>query len=273
MSKKGILAIIVVIAMCLTMVPFTAFAVDETVTVAATYDSVAKTVTISGTAQCSETNQVIVKITHAGSATPDSRDPVDVVDGNYSETLSWATKASNDYLVTVINQDDLTEATTNFSTNVVNTSVTVTVNYDSAAKTITISGTAGCNQVIVKITHAGSATPDSRDPVDVVDGNYSETLSWATKASNDYLVTVINQDDLSEATSSFSTYLPVTLGDINNDGKITASDALQALQCAAGKRTLTDLQKQAADINVDGKVTASDALKILQFAAGKITQF
>lgn len=64
-----------------------------------------------------------------------------------------------------------------------------------------------------------------------------------------------------------------TLGDINNDGHVNASDALQALQAATNKITLTDTQKLAA--NVDGKdgVTANDALLILQFTTKKIRQF
>jgi hypothetical protein len=65
----------------------------------------------------------------------------------------------------------------------------------------------------------------------------------------------------------------VKLGDLNNDGKITAVDALMALQAASGKITLTLTQKTAADVSKDGLVTAVDALKILQYASGKITNF
>ena len=65
--------------------------------------------------------------------------------------------------------------------------------------------------------------------------------------------------------------LIVTKGDINDDGKITASDALLALQAASGRITLTGLDLQAADVTGDGKVNAADALKILKYAAGKIT--
>ena len=64
-----------------------------------------------------------------------------------------------------------------------------------------------------------------------------------------------------------------TLGDINSDGQVTASDALLALQAATNKITLADTQRLAA--NVDGKddVTANDALLILQFSTQKIRHF
>lgn len=58
------------------------------------------------------------------------------------------------------------------------------------------------------------------------------------------------------------------LGDLNNDGKVTAIDARWALQAASGARELTDAQKAAADVNGDGKVTAIDARWILQAASG-----
>ena len=60
-----------------------------------------------------------------------------------------------------------------------------------------------------------------------------------------------------------------TLGDVNNDGNITAVDALMALQAASGKIVLTANQKFAGDITNDGNVTAVDALMILQYASGK----
>ena len=58
------------------------------------------------------------------------------------------------------------------------------------------------------------------------------------------------------------------LGDVNEDTKITATDALWVLQAAAGNRTLVGGAKSAADVNLDTKITATDALWILQTAAG-----
>lgn len=61
------------------------------------------------------------------------------------------------------------------------------------------------------------------------------------------------------------------LGYIDDDDKITASDALCALQMSVGKGTWTDVQRSAANVDGDDKITASDALKILQAAVGKVT--
>ena len=58
----------------------------------------------------------------------------------------------------------------------------------------------------------------------------------------------------------------VTLGDVNEDGKVDAVDARWVLQAAAGMRTLENAT--AADVNADGKIDAVDARWILQAAAG-----
>lgn len=75
-------------------------------------------------------------------------------------------------------------------------------------------------------------------------------------------------DDLEEITV---TPEPM-LGDVNGDGKITAMDALLALQGATGKINLTDEQKAAANVNGDEEVTAEDALVLLQYATQKISE-
>lgn len=60
------------------------------------------------------------------------------------------------------------------------------------------------------------------------------------------------------------------LGDINNDGKIDASDASEALVSYSKVSTgaddgLTDLQFEAGDVDFNGKVDASDASSILVY--------
>ena len=56
-------------------------------------------------------------------------------------------------------------------------------------------------------------------------------------------------------------------GDINNDGKVQASDARYALRISAQLEKSTPEQVSAGDINKNGKIDASDARKILRFAA------
>jgi hypothetical protein len=53
-------------------------------------------------------------------------------------------------------------------------------------------------------------------------------------------------------------------GDVNEDGKLTAKDALLAFECALGKAICTSCRQGHADVNVNGKVTAADALCIFK---------
>ena len=69
----------------------------------------------------------------------------------------------------------------------------------------------------------------------------------------------------------FNYYQSYTLGDVDENGKLSSNDALFALQAAAGKRTLSENARLAADADKNGKLSSNDALFILQAAAGKRT--
>lgn len=58
-----------------------------------------------------------------------------------------------------------------------------------------------------------------------------------------------------------------SLGDINGDGKITASDARIVLRVSAKLEEKTEIITKYGDINSDGKVSAADARKILRVSA------
>lgn len=60
-----------------------------------------------------------------------------------------------------------------------------------------------------------------------------------------------------------------TLGDVNNDGKISAYDASLVLQHTVKLIDLTDVP--AADVDKNGKITAYDASLILQYTVGLVT--
>ena len=62
-------------------------------------------------------------------------------------------------------------------------------------------------------------------------------------------------------------------GDIDGNGSIDASDALEALQHSVRLRTLTGDSFQHADVDGNGQVDASDALYILQHSVKLITDF
>ncbi len=76
-----------------------------------------------------------------------------------------------------------------------------------------------------------------------------------------------------EAAEAALKALEFTLGDINNDGKIDAADALLALQHSVKLITLEGNKATAADVNHDDKIDAADALKILQFSVNLIKEF
>ena len=63
------------------------------------------------------------------------------------------------------------------------------------------------------------------------------------------------------------------MGDVSDDGEITAYDASLILQYLVGKITLSDIQLIAADVSRQGGVTAYDAALILQRAVGLIDGF
>ena len=62
----------------------------------------------------------------------------------------------------------------------------------------------------------------------------------------------------------------ILIGDVNQDGYITADDAATAFAASKGALDLTEEQKIAADANGDGYITADDAAQI--FAMSKSNQ-
>ena len=64
-----------------------------------------------------------------------------------------------------------------------------------------------------------------------------------------------------------------TLGDIDNNGKITATDASYVLQMAVGLGTWTETEQLAAQVRGRWPVTATDASLVLQRAVGLISSF
>lgn len=90
-----------------------------------------------------------------------------------------------------------------------------------------------------------------------------------------YTVQLADSEEYTQVASLVVAEPLYKLGDVNDDGNVTAYDASLVLQHAAGSiaTPLTSKQLAAADTNKDGNVTAYDASLILQFAAGKITEF
>lgn len=86
------------------------------------------------------------------------------------------------------------------------------------------------------------------------------------------------QTQVDEAVTALNTALAAlryAKGDVTGDGKLDVTDALIALQAAAGKITLTATETAAAhaDGNAQNAVTAADALLILKAVTGQIAHF
>lgn len=62
-------------------------------------------------------------------------------------------------------------------------------------------------------------------------------------------------------------------GDVNEDGKVDATDALEILKSVVGKVELSLRQEIVADVDVNGKREAGDALNVLKHVVGKIDRF
>ena len=63
------------------------------------------------------------------------------------------------------------------------------------------------------------------------------------------------------------------LGDVNNDGNITASDYVLIKNHIMGSTSLNDTAKSAADVNRDGTISASDYVLVKNYIMGMITSF
>lgn len=63
------------------------------------------------------------------------------------------------------------------------------------------------------------------------------------------------------------------LGDVNNDGKISVTDATLCQSYLVGNVKLSDIQIAAADTDGDGKVSVSDVTLIRKYCADIITSF
>ena len=87
---------------------------------------------------------------------------------------------------------------------------------------------------------------------------------------------VSNKADLEDARKKLDEFKQkpdVIYGDVNDDKKVDATDALWVLQHSVELRTLTETELKAADVTDLGKVDTKDALQILQKTVDLIDQF
>ena len=158
-------------------------------------------------------------------------------------TGAWAAGASapSQYQITAVNKTYYNEADNSC------TSVDHELNGDTLTFTVTTLKSA--------YTHL----------VQVRTGN-GEAVTVKPDEKGTYTVAGVNDDVTIIVTS-------VLKGDVDGDGKVNSTDALQALYISTGRLTPDLYQLLAGDVDANGAVNSSDSLNILYFSTGRITQF
>ena len=74
-----------------------------------------------------------------------------------------------------------------------------------------------------------------------------------------------------DSNNKIAEYIIIVRGDVNGDGKITASDYVNVKNKIMGTVSLDDIKTMGADVNKDGKVSASDYVLIKNHIMGYST--
>ena len=164
-----------------------------------------------------------------------------------------------------------------------NGSASVTVAADSisnadvtVAKGVTVSGTiksygSASEAVTVTLTKQGETTPTFTD---TLTGN-SVKYSFDTVPAGTYTLKVEKKghapwtEEITVGRTAVTKDVTVYLyGDVNRNGTVTSTDALQISQYIAGTRSFDAYQMLLADVNRKNGVTSADALWVSQRVAG-----
>ena len=102
-------------------------------------------------------------------------------------------------------------------------------------------------------------------------GNYVDMNAVYKEGYMEFETTHFSQYIITD--TPLETESDLTVGDVNNDGKVNVLDAVMVLRHDANIIKLDDSQLKAADVNNDGKVDVLDAVMILRYEAGIIKSF
>ena len=116
------------------------------------------------------------------------------------------------------------------------------------------------------------ALPENATPADAEQVNAAKAAYEALTEDQKKLVGADKVEKLEKALEAIQEP-DVIYGDVNNDKKVDATDALWVLQHSVELRTLTETELKAADVTDLGKVDTRDALQILQKTVELIDKF
>ena len=139
--------------------------------------------------------------------------------------------------------------------------------------------TAGSQYLLLMVSGDGAPGADNIVYIDQQAADANGTVAFTAYpqalGKGSYRIFLLGGDQTlnSGPAASFQAYVPYTLGDVDNNGKIQAVDALAVLRHDAKIETLDDTASLAADVDCDGKVKAVDALAILRYVAKIIDHF
>lgn len=112
--------------------------------------------------------------------------------------------------------------------------------------------------------------PENAEPDTVKITSYGKDVEFTSDGNGNYSFVMPDGAVMLHADKKEVT---VVYGDIDGDGTVTVTDALQVLQASVGKVTFDDNQRLAADVNGDGEISVTDALLVLQKSVQKIEKF
>lgn len=157
---------------------------------------------------------------------------------------------------------------------------TGTVYKDAAKLELSFTGTPGEQYAVFLLKDSTVPTQGSIKYIDQTEGSSVKFTVYPYDLGDpgDYKLYISSTSAGYKQVASFSVTssweeAPYTLGDVDMDGIITASDASMVLQHVAKQITLTDTQLAAAKVSGGDMLTAADASLILQYVAKVITKF
>ena len=165
--------------------------------------------------------------------------------------------------------------------NIYNSSLTFYISDGSIATLMyTVSGLADSGKIIVKTYIERKTLGVFWSKIDLGNGSTewtdssmsiytSKTHSVKVSKNGTYRATMVIYVDGDSITkrAEFEYNGKDVTGDVNFDGKVTASDARLILRYTALLERFSSSQRERADMNADGRITASDARQALRKAA------